>query len=186
MQVISREAAKAAGLKRYYTGVPCSNGHLSERTVGNHDCCDCVAARRKLYTRKNQYRPGSRKAYYEENREARIQYEANKRENDPESNREKVHQWRISNPGKRKAQKVKRELAKTGATPKWMTNEQNAQIAAFYLQAQIWTEVTGVPYHVDHIIPLNGENVCGLHVPWNLQVITADENMRKSNKVDGL
>jgi 5-methylcytosine-specific restriction endonuclease McrA len=45
------------------------------------------------------------------------------------------------------------------------------------------SRATGVRYAVDHVIPLQGEEVCGLHVPWNMEVITQDDNLKKSNKL---
>jgi 5-methylcytosine-specific restriction endonuclease McrA len=52
-----------------------------------------------------------------------------------------------------------------------------------YVQARKLTEVTGERYVVDHIVPLRSHEVCGLHVPWNLRVITQEENLKKSNKL---
>lgn len=57
------------------------------------------------------------------------------------------------------------------------------EVEAVYALAYTMTEILGKPYHVDHVIPLRGSHVSGLHVPWNLQVICAAENRRKSNKV---
>lgn len=67
------------------------------------------------------------------------------------------------------------------ATPDWLTEEHRQQIEDFYWLAKDLETVTGEPYHVDHIVPLKGKNVSGLHVPWNLQVLPADVNIRKGN-----
>ena len=68
------------------------------------------------------------------------------------------------------------------ATPAWLTKDHKRAIAHFYAHARDCSLVTGEPYHVDHIMPIKGKNVCGLHVPWNLQVLPADLNLSKKNK----
>jgi 5-methylcytosine-specific restriction endonuclease McrA len=69
------------------------------------------------------------------------------------------------------------------ATPPWITKEQKQAIRRLYLAAMQLTKTTGERYVVDHIVPIHGEAVCGLHVPWNLRVITQEENLKKSNKL---
>jgi 5-methylcytosine-specific restriction endonuclease McrA len=67
--------------------------------------------------------------------------------------------------------------------PQWLSPIHCAQIQEKYDVAKAVTVQTGIEHHVDHIVPLQGKTVCGLHVPWNLQVITARENLSKKNKV---
>jgi hypothetical protein len=85
---------------------------------------------------------------------------------------------------KRNAKTAKRKAFKLQATPKWITKERAEEICNIYLKAQISTLETGISHNVDHIIPLQGENVSGLHVPWNLQILTASENSKKKNSFD--
>lgn len=68
---------------------------------------------------------------------------------------------------------------------KWLTKEHKQEIKDYYQVAQMLTEVTNIQYHVDHIIPIMHDKVCGLHVPWNLQILTEQDNRTKSNKFDG-
>lgn len=71
------------------------------------------------------------------------------------------------------------------STPLWMSAIEKAQILEFYDIARAMTCQTGVKHHVDRIEPLNGISSCGLHVPWNLQILTAAENCRKKNIMAG-
>jgi 5-methylcytosine-specific restriction endonuclease McrA len=64
-----------------------------------------------------------------------------------------------------------------------LSRKQKSEIRQLYQIAITMTQTTGEQYVVDHIVPLRGEAVCGLHVPWNLRVITQDENLKKSNKL---
>ena len=89
----------------------------------------------------------------------------------------------LKNRGKVNAKNMRRHAAKMQRTPMWLTKDHFKQIQEFYIHAHVLTVQSGIPYHVDHIIPLQGENVSGLHVPWNMQVITAHENVVKSNKL---
>ena len=90
--------------------------------------------------------------------------------------------WLKNNLNKHNAKTAKQRASKLQRTPPWLTAEHFAEIQAFYTQSKALTQSTGVAYHVDHIVPLRGESVSGLHVPWNLQVITATENCSKNNR----
>jgi len=91
--------------------------------------------------------------------------------------------YRRDNKDKMNAKNAKNRANKFQATPAWLTKLEHEQITEFYTCAQMFKLYTGQDYHVDHIVPLQGKNVCGLHVPWNLRVIPAKENQSKSNKL---
>lgn len=104
-----------------------------------------------------------------------------------ESNKNKILEYhkdyRVLNKHKVNALTAKRRATKLQATPQWLTKEEFIEIEELYQIAQAFKLYTGQEYHVDHIVPLQGENVCGLHVPWNLQILEASENLSKHNKL---
>ncbi len=90
--------------------------------------------------------------------------------------------WRIVNKDKVNFYKAKYRAVKLNATPKWLTKQNLIEIQDIYFCCSEYNRLLEEQYHVDHIIPLQGEYICGLHVPWNLQILTAKENQNKGNK----
>ena len=76
---------------------------------------------------------------------------------------------------------ARRKAAKLQRTPKWLTDFDKLKIQCIYSIAAMLTRVNNEPWHVDHILPLQGELVSGLHVPSNLQPMRGIENSSKSN-----
>jgi hypothetical protein len=104
-----------------------------------------------------------------------------------ENNKQKVKQsqklWVERNRDTKRENNARRRASRKNALPLWLTREDLELIKIHYVLAKLLSECDGKKYHVDHIVPLQGENVCGLHVPWNLQILTAEENLSKYNKV---
>lgn len=267
-----RAKAKALGLTYYFTGQPCSRGHISKRITANGVCHECFLEDKQ---RRRASRPGYRtraemdtekakptrkcsacgkefpptsehfvvlkkkqpsgtitfglsrecrqcrnkryQPYYEEHRddikkratedhrkrrersEVRGQERLYGREHmraklaDPierEKHNERGRDWRKANPDRvkqfkheQRAEKLRRFLIRMArirrATPPWADKK---QIDAIYALADYLTEKIGIPYEVDHIYPLAHRDLCGMHIPANLRVITRAENQRKGNR----
>ena len=94
--------------------------------------------------------------------------------------RKRNKQYRRRNSHIYRANKIDRRRA----FPSWLSEQQKTEMRAIYQEAELLTCLTGVPHEVDHIIPIKGDAVCGLHVPWNIEAVPRNSNRRKSNRVD--
>lgn len=99
----------------------------------------------------------------------------------PEKSKQSTANWEKNNKGHRNALTRARQAAKLQRTPAWLTEFDLLKIKCLYQVAAMRTRESGRSWHVDHIVPLQGKTVSGLHVPSNLQVIEGSENSRKSN-----
>lgn len=92
--------------------------------------------------------------------------------------------YRKRNPAYYASKAAERRSKKLQATPSWLGEDSNFLFEEIYSLAKLRTDKLGYVWEVDHIIPLQNAKVCGLHVPWNLQVIPRSTNRIKSNKFD--
>ncbi len=97
----------------------------------------------------------------------------------PDKNRASKRKWAAANAAKINAKTTRRQAAKLQAAPSWANL---FFIEEAYDLARRRTKTTGIRWEVDHIVPLQSEQVCGLHVEHNLRVIPKTENQAKGNR----
>lgn len=121
---------------------------------------------------------------YDSEHRSKVNEDARNRRNSVtsrQSHLQALKRYREKNKAIRAKIQMKRKSSKLQRTPTWLTEFDLLKIKCYYQVAAMRTKDSGEAWHVDHIIPLQGKNVCGLHVPSNLQIIPAIENMRKNN-----
>jgi len=147
-------------------------------------CKVCESERSKLKNEANRERRlKTAKEWRDNNKQKLAESVKNWRNKNPDRTRQTYSNWRDANRGRANENWMRRAARKKDRTPAWLTEEHVSQMKELYWLAADLRAVTGEDYHVDHIIPLQGKKVSGLHVPWNLQVLPADINRSKSNKL---
>jgi hypothetical protein len=92
--------------------------------------------------------------------------------------------YRKENLDKHAAKETKRRAAKINRTPVWLTEDDHWMIEQAYELAELRTKMFGFVWEVDHVLPLQGKIISGLHIPINLQVIPAILNRQKNNRYE--
>lgn len=202
-----RVAAREAGEKFYTPENPCHKGHTLRRT-SDGTCVVCrqeseksrIAANRPAYNaRKMRERSFKLAQIAERARVARLAETPEKRAIRLEKAKIRQRVWRENNPAhagakaskvaykkqnphKTRADTVKRRAEKLRRTPPWLTPDDFWMMEQAYEIAAMRTKMFGFSWHVDHVLPLQGRLVSGLHTPYNLQVIPGVENVAKANR----
>jgi hypothetical protein len=140
---------------------------------------EAEAERSKAYCRANREAVAEqKKAYKKANKEAVAEQKKAYRKNNKEALAKQTAAYRKANPHLVNALNAKRRATKLKATPAWSNKE---HIESLYLIASINREA-GYDLHVDHIVPLQSDLVCGLHCEANLQLLPAINNSSKGNR----
>jgi hypothetical protein len=198
----ARIKALAEGHTAYVPEKPCARGHLLRSISGVCIECRRLQEKKRYYADpaatkikvKRKYAQNAknikarRRAAYEQNKErekkvAKVRSAEWRKANHGHVGAKAAKaRWKKENPGKVRADTVKRRAAKMQRTPAWLNEDDYWLIEQAYELAQLRTKLFGFNWHVDHVVPLQGSCVSGLHVPTNLQVIPGVLNVSKANK----
>ena len=153
---------------------------LDQFYKGQRLCKICHNAKSAAYRLANKEKLASyMQAYYQNHKETLTASKAAYKAANLEKHKAYQEKYRLSNKKKWAHREAKRRALKLCATPAWADEK---AVQAYYDVAAFFNKINGyVKYHVDHIIPLQGKTVSGLHVHTNLRVIPASENIRKKN-----
>lgn len=183
------QEAQKLGFKHYFTKKPCKNGHVDLRYLSSKECVACRRIKNQnpeLIAKQKQWAINNKdlislkyKQKYQSNIEKERERSRRKWFLNPEKVKATNLKWAKNNPNKFRTiirnKNAKRRLVVKQQMPKWANQE---KIKEIYMN-----KPDG--YHVDHIIPLRGKLVSGLHVENNLQYLTHIENSKKRNKFIG-
>lgn len=177
--VILREAAKEAGLK-IYKGYPCKYLHESGRYVSNNICVECSILSVTSYQRTDkgkEVKKYSDRKYYNSNKDRWLLWK--------QDNPDKVKEYKRVEYQNNKAAYIararNREAHIKQATPLWYGEWEEFVHKALHEKRILMEKLTGFKWHIDHIVPLQNELVCGLHCIDNFRLIPASENLSKHN-----
>jgi hypothetical protein len=180
MTPISRKDAISQGLKWYFTGKPCKHGHISKRQTTNKVCHECSKIAYSAWAAKNlDYFAKKKREYRAKNPEICAEISKRSRLKAP---------WKVKERNKRRyalkrheylAHSKARKAAQRDRLPIW---SDRGACNVFYAIAARATKCTGIRFSVDHILPLRGKHVSGLHVPENLRVMPLAANIAKGNR----
>jgi hypothetical protein len=166
VEIITLKEAREQKLTYYYTGVLCKQGHVCKRIVSSRACYDCTLGRHKSWQEDNRSKISDyNKNYRFDNPVDLIENRKKTRERNkinPQPNRDRANKWARDNP------------ARVNACPKWVDIGKLMEVY----------KACPTGYHVDHILPLQGRLITGIHVPSNLQYLTPIDNSIKHNKFE--
>lgn len=171
---LPRAQAREQGLTTYHSDRLCLKCKSLVRYVSSNACIVCSADRVKQSYLKNPQRHHQNVRKWNLNNPDKVSAMSRRwKEENPEKYRQVLRNWRSKNLGAAAYYKSLRRARILQATPKWADLD---KIRAIYKQA------AELGMTVDHIYPLKGKNVCGLHVENNLQIISSEDNSSKGNR----